>query len=205
MRNEELSVSATPARGQRVLVVDNLDSFTGSIVQYLRLLGADVVCLRADEVGDPTSFDRIVLSPGPGRPEDFPVNQQLARDAVVPLLGVCLGLQALVLAWGGVVGPAREIVHGRTSRVRHDGTGLFRGLPSPFRATRYHSLAATRLPPELIANAWTADGTIMGIRHRSRPFAAVQFHPESVASEHGLALFANFFRATEPSGPRRES
>lgn len=201
---EDLSVSAAPGSGQRVLVIDNLDSFTGSIVQYLQLLGASVTCVRADEVGRTAGYDLVVLSPGPGRPEDFPVNLALLADPPGPVFGVCLGMQALALACGGEVGPAPRVVHGRTSPVHHGGAGVFAGLPSPFRATRYHSLCAVRasLPASLEVTAWVEDGTVMGLRHRTLPLEGVQFHPESVVSEHGLQLFANALsRRGSPGAP----
>jgi anthranilate synthase/aminodeoxychorismate synthase-like glutamine amidotransferase len=179
----------------RVLVVDNDDSFTGSLVQQLLRIGADVDWRRWCEVRDEHVADAgfVLLSPGPGAPTERPINARLAREAPVPIFGVCLGLQAMAEAFGGRVVSARRIVHGRTSRVFHDGEACFAGLPSPFRATRYHSLAAERatLPDCLSVTAWTADGEIMGLRHRSLPVEGVQFHPESVRTRHGLELVRN--------------
>lgn len=181
-----------------MLVVDNLDSFTGSLVALLRELGAEVHEVRADAFrpADLAGVDRVLLSPGPGRPADFPVNLALARDPPVPVFGVCLGMQALGEAWGATVRHAPEVVHGRTSRVHHAGRGVFAGLPSPFRATRYHSLCVDRadLPDSLEITAWVADGTVMGLRHRSLPVEGVQFHPESVATRYGRELLANVLR-----------
>lgn len=180
----------------RVLVVDNDDSFTGSLVQQLLLLGARVDWRRWDDVVSADGADLVLLSPGPGRPSERPVNARLAVEAGVPLFGVCLGLQAIVEGFGGRVGPARSIVHGRTSLVHHAGGGCFAGLPSPLRATRYHSLAAERasLPDALEVTAWTADGEIMGLRHRTLPVEGVQFHPESVRTPLGLELMRNVLR-----------
>ncbi len=185
---------------RRVLVVDNRDSFVHTIVQYLRELGADcVVRDRSDTaLGDVDAFDGVLLSPGPGRPEDTGVCLDIARAARRPVLGVCLGHQVISTVYGGVVGPAVEIVHGYTSSIHHDGTGVFRGLPDPFTATRYHSLALdpATVPPALAVTATTSDGVIMGVRHRTAPLEGVQFHPESVLSAHGHRLFANWLAHT---------
>ena len=190
-----MSVSTHPGSGQRVLVIDNLDSFTGSLVQQLRILGATVEVVRSDvaTVHNADGMDLILLSPGPGRPEDHPVNLDLLAVPGVRIFGVCLGMQALALASGGDILRAARLVHGRTSAIRHHADGVFSGLPSPFRATRYHSLCAhpASLPDTLQVTATTADGTIMGLRHRFLPLEGVQFHPESVRSQHGLALMAN--------------
>jgi len=199
-------VSAFPAdlRG-RVLVVDNYDSFTFNLVQYLGELGADTAVVRNDTA---TATDlvnarpaAIVLSPGPGRPEDAGICVDLvlaaARDSV-PLLGVCLGHQAIGLAFGGRVVNAAVLMHGKCSDVVHTGEGLFEGVPNPLRATRYHSLVVERatLPPVLGLTAWTADGTVMGLRHRDHPIEGVQFHPESIGTPHGRALLANLLGAS---------
>jgi anthranilate synthase component 2 len=176
-------------------VVDNDDSFTGSLVQLAWRLGATVDWRRWNQVPDDalSGVDLVLLSPGPGRPEERPVNERLARAAPVPVFGVCLGMQAIAEAWGGRVVGARRVVHGRTSLVHHRGVGCFRELPSPLRATRYHSLAAERasLPECLEVTAWTPDGEIMGLRHRTLPVEGVQFHPESVRTRHGLELLGN--------------
>jgi anthranilate synthase component 2 len=199
-------VSALPGdlRG-RVLVVDNYDSFTFNLVQYLGELGADTAVVRNDTV---TAADvlstrpaAIVLSPGPGRPEEAGICVELvlaaARDSV-PLLGVCLGHQAIGLAFGGRVVNAAVLMHGKCSDVVHTGEGLFEGVPNPLRATRYHSLVVERatLPPVLELTAWTADGTVMGLRHRDHPIEGVQFHPESIGTPHGRALLANLLDAS---------
>jgi anthranilate synthase component 2 len=199
-------VSALPGdlRG-RVLVVDNYDSFTFNLVQYLGELGADTAVVRNDTV---TAADvlstrpaAIVLSPGPGRPEEAGICVELvlaaARDSV-PLLGVCLGHQAIGLAFGGRVVNAAVLMHGKCSDVAHTGEGLFEGVPNPLRATRYHSLVVERatLPPVLELTAWTADGTVMGLRHRDHPIEGVQFHPESIGTPHGRALLANLLGAS---------
>lgn len=175
----------------RVLVVDNLDSFTGSLVQQLQRLGAAVVVVRDRLPADASAYDLVLLSPGPGRPEDHPATMAALATLSVPIFGVCLGMQAIALHFGGRVVPAREIVHGRTSPIHHRATSFFAGLPSPFPATRYHSLATAELPDCLEPLAHTEDGEIMALRHRERPIAGVQFHPESVRTKYGLALVAN--------------
>ncbi|MCP9952133.1 anthranilate synthase component II [Actinomadura madurae] len=184
----------------RVLVVDNHDSFVYNIVQYLRELGADcVVKDRSDvAVADAARVAGVLLSPGPGHPADAGVCLDLVRDAErrgTPLLGVCLGHQVIAHVHGGAVGRAPEIVHGSTSEIHHDGAGVFRGLPDPFPATRYHSLAVRpgTVPPDVLdVTARTPDGVIMGLRHRTRPVEGVQFHPESVLSRHGHRLLRNW-------------
>ena len=181
-----------------ILMIDNYDSFTFNLVQMLAGAGARVEVVRNDvEPVDALLARRpagIVLSPGPGRPEDAGVCVELIRRrAPVPLLGVCLGHQALGVAFGAVVDRAPRLMHGKTSPVRHDGRGLFAGLPDPFPATRYHSLEVRRdLPPELEPVAWSDDGVIMGLVHRDLPYWGVQFHPESVLTHSGPHLMANF-------------
>ncbi|GAA3963033.1 aminodeoxychorismate/anthranilate synthase component II [Actinomadura viridis] len=183
----------------RVLVVDNHDSFVFNIVQYLRELGAD--CLVEDRsdvaVADAAGVDGVLLSPGPGHPAGAGVCLDLVRDAErrgLPLLGVCLGHQVLGHVYGATVGRAPRIVHGSTSPIHHDGRGVFAGLPDPFTATRYHSLAVVpeTVPEILEITARTPDGVVMGLRHRHRPLEGVQFHPESVLSEHGHRLLRNW-------------
>ena len=184
----------------RVLVIDNYDSFTYNLVQALRGLGAGVDVHRNDAIGvrdalaaDPT---HVVVSPGPGRPEDAGISVPLIAAAAgrVPVLGVCLGHQALAVALGGRVGPAVALMHGKSSRVYHDGRGLYEGLPNPFPAGRYHSLAVTEdgLPDELAISAYTSDGEIMGLRHRELCLEGVQFHPESILTPEGGRLLRNF-------------
>ncbi len=184
----------------RVLVVDNLDSFTGSLVQQLLTLGCVVHEVRDALPSDTHAYDLVLLSPGPGRPESHPATMAALASSSVPIFGVCLGMQAIALHFGAQVVPAREIVHGRTSPVRHAGAAFFGGLPSPLRATRYHSLATAALPPHLVPLAWTDDGEIMALAHRTLPIAGVQFHPESVRTRHGLALMANVLKFAERRG-----
>jgi para-aminobenzoate synthetase component 2 len=189
----------------RVLVVDNHDSFVYNIVQYLLELGAEcVVKDRSDvDVQDAEQADGVLLSPGPGHPADTGVCLDLVRDAErrgAPLLGVCLGHQVIAHVHGATVDRAPEIVHGRTSEIHHDGAGVFRGLPDPFSATRYHSLAVLpgTVPPDVLeVTARTRDGVVMGLRHRSRPVEGVQFHPESILSTAGHRLLRNWLTACD--------
>jgi anthranilate synthase/aminodeoxychorismate synthase-like glutamine amidotransferase len=184
----------------RLLLIDNYDSFTYNLVQAFLVLGAGVVVYRNDALGvddalalDPT---HLVISPGPGRPED--AGNSLAMIAAfaerVPILGVCLGHQSIVHHFGGEIVSAAALMHGKTSWVQHDAEGLFRGLPNPFEAGRYHSLAANaaRVPAELVVTARAKDGEIMAVRHRTLPIAGVQFHPESVLTPNGPKLLGNF-------------
>ena len=180
----------------RVLVVDNYDSFVFNLVQYLGQLGAGTTVLRNDEVrpGDERSYDGVLLSPGPGTPEEAGCCVELVRSTEVPLLGVCLGHQAIAVAYGATVGRAPELLHGKTSEVTHAGAGVLHGLPDPFTATRYHSLAVDpeTLPAELEVTARTESGVVMGLRHRDAPVEGVQFHPESVLTQAGHLLLANW-------------
>ena len=185
--------------GARVLVVDNYDSFVFNLVQYLAQLGADVVVRRNDELtaDDPVELavDGVLLSPGPGRPEDAGVCVELVQRCAeqLPILGVCLGHQAIAVAYGGTVVRAPELLHGKVSEVHHQGAGVLHGLPDPFIATRYHSLAVgPDLPAELDVTARTESGVVMGLRHRDLPVEGVQFHPESVLTEGGHVLLANW-------------
>jgi anthranilate synthase/aminodeoxychorismate synthase-like glutamine amidotransferase len=190
--------------GARVLVIDNYDSFVYNLVQYLGELGAEPLVHRHDALGidgvAAIGADAIVISPGPGRPEDAGISLEvIARFApVVPILGVCLGHQCIGQAFGGQVVAAPELMHGKTSWIRHDGVGVLAGLPDPFEATRYHSLEVERssLPDVLEVTAETADGTIMGLRHRRYAVEGVQFHPESILTTTGRQLLANFLART---------
>jgi len=181
----------------RLLLLDNVDSFTFMLADYLRVAGAEVVVERHDAIdvaGALAGHDGIVISPGPGAPQDAGISVVLAASCIerrVPLLGVCLGHQALGLACGGTVTRTMPM-HGKIASVRHDASGLFAALPSPFDATRYHSLAVVELPDALIANAWSEDQTVMAMRHRDAPAHGLQFHPESIATAHGVALLAAF-------------
>ena len=183
-----------------LLMIDNYDSFTFNLVHYFQELGADIAVHRNDALSVNEALalapSAIVLSPGPCDPDRAGICLDLIDQSPsdMPILGVCLGHQSIGQVFGGKITSAREIMHGKTSPVTHDGTGVFKGLPSPFEATRYHSLAIEpdSLPAELKANAWTADGEIMGVHHIERPVHGVQFHPESIASEHGHQLLRNF-------------
>ena len=181
-------------------MIDNYDSFTYNLVQYLGELGEEVKVIRNDEMSvdaiERLGAARIVISPGPCSPNEAGVSLEvIARFAGrVPLLGVCLGHQAIGQAFGGKVVHAQTLMHGKVSKIHHEGKGVFAGLPTPYDATRYHSLAIERAscPAELEITAWTDDGEIMGVRHRSLPVEGVQFHPESILTEHGHALLRNF-------------
>ena len=184
-----------------VIVIDNYDSFTYNLVQYLWELGAQVTVYRNDEKTVPQVLaeqpSHLLVSPGPGAPGEAGISIELIRAAAqarVPLLGVCLGHQAIGQAMGGVVERATRLMHGKTSRIVHDGQGLFAGLPTPFTATRYHSLVVNdALPAGLVATAWSEDRReLMGLRHQSLPIHGVQFHPESFLTEHGHAMLRNF-------------
>jgi para-aminobenzoate synthetase component II len=194
----------------RVLVVDNYDSFVYNLVQYLAQLGADPVVRRNDQVDldELDDVDGVLVSPGPGTPERAGASIEVIRrsaDREVPLLGVCLGHQAIGVAWGGVVERAPELLHGKTSLVHHDGDGLLAGLPDPFVATRYHSLSIRpdTLPAELEVTGRTESGVIMAVRHRALPVTGVQFHPESVLTEGGHRLLANWMASAghPPAAP----
>ena len=174
-----------------ILLVDNYDSFTYNLAHLFGALGAEVLVKRNDEPGlEEVEPDRLVISPGPGRPPPRVV--ELVRRTRVPTLGVCLGHQAIVEAFGGEIGFARRLVHGKASPVHHDGVGLFAGLPPAFDAGRYHSLAAARVPDELEISATCDEGEVMAVRHRELPVDGVQFHPESVLTPLGPALAHNF-------------
>jgi len=180
------------------LMIDNYDSFTYNLVHLFEELGAEVRVFRNDaitvEEAEALAPDQLVISPGPGRPSDAGVSVELIRrlGPRVPTLGVCLGHQAIVEAFGGEVGQARALLHGKSSPVEHDGKGVFRGLPAPLEAGRYHSLAALTVPDELEVTARTPDGEVMGVRHRELPIEGVQFHPESVLTPLGPELARNF-------------
>ena len=182
----------------RILVIDNYDSFVFNIVQYLAQLGAEVTVVRNDEIepADSLGFDGILLSPGPGTPQDAGICMDVVRVAAgkTPIFGVCLGHQAIAAVYGAVVDRAPELLHGKTSLVHHDGQGVLEGLPNPFIATRYHSLAVVpnTVPDELEVTGTTDSGVIMAIRHRDFAVEGVQFHPESVLTEGGHRLLANW-------------
>jgi para-aminobenzoate synthetase component 2 len=191
----------------KILVVDNYDSFVYNLVQYLGQLGAQVDVRRNDDVTlqDTEAYDGVLLSPGPGTPEEAGACVDIVRHSAErerPLLGVCLGHQALGVAFGAVVDRAPELLHGKTSQVVHAGAGVLRGLPSPFTATRYHSLAVLpeSLPAELDVTGRTESGVIMAMRHRDLPLEGVQFHPESVLTQGGHRLLANWLEGMGDDG-----
>jgi anthranilate synthase/aminodeoxychorismate synthase-like glutamine amidotransferase len=185
----------------RLLLIDNYDSFTYNLAHLFGELGAEVVVMRNDEIGIDEARglapSHLVISPGPGRPEQAGISEDAVRAfaGVVPLLGICLGHQAIVSVFGGTVGPARELVHGKATAVSHDGRGIFAGLPEDFAAGRYHSLAASSLPACLEVSATAADGEVMAVRHRELPLDGLQFHPESVLTPDGVLLARNFLAA----------
>jgi anthranilate synthase/aminodeoxychorismate synthase-like glutamine amidotransferase len=196
----------------RVLVIDNYDSFVYNLVQYLGELGAEPTVRRHDAVSldemRALEPDAVLVSPGPGRPEDAGLSNAAIRDfgeRGVPVLGVCLGLQCIAQVYGAEIVRAERVMHGKTSEVRHSGAGVFTGLPSPLTATRYHSLVVDRdsVPEVLDVTAETADGVVMGLRHRELPIEGVQFHPEAILTESGHQLLQNFLALTAAAPTRR--
>lgn len=182
-----------------IVMIDNYDSFTYNLVQYLGELGAEITVFRNDEVSVDEVMalkpDHIVISPGPGDPDDGGVSNDVIREIgpTTPLLGVCLGHQCIGYAFGGQVTRAPRLMHGKVSSVYHNGRGIFNGVPSPFQATRYHSLIVEEpVPDSLEVTAFTRDGEIMGMRHLEYPIVGVQFHPESILTEHGKRILRNF-------------
>ncbi|MCS6712070.1 aminodeoxychorismate/anthranilate synthase component II [Brachybacterium sp. EF45031] len=210
--------AAAGGTGARVLVIDNYDSFVFTIVGYLEQMGAVCTVVRNDAVPtapdgtvDLTGVDGVLVSPGPGNPDTAGRSLEVIAACAahrVPMFGVCLGHQALAQAYGATVTHAPQLMHGRTSEVHHDGQGVFAGVPSPFIATRYHSLAVVpqTVPEELLVTARTEDGVIMGLQHRTLPLHGVQFHPESVLTQHGHRLLAAFLEMCDgyPAADRAE-
>jgi len=204
MKNNAIAAESNPcqsADSPHILVVDNYDSFVFTIVGYLQQIGADCEVVRNDALSpaDGADFDGVLVSPGPGTPQDAGVSIAMVSACAErnqPMLGVCLGHQALGVVFGAVVNRAPELLHGKTSMVHHDGTGVLRGLPSPFIATRYHSLTIdpVTLSDDLTATAYSESGVIMAVRHRNLPLEGVQFHPESVLTQGGHRLFANWLQ-----------
>ena len=198
------TAAAVSGRIPQVLVIDNYDSFTYNIVQYLGELGAQVQVVRNDQCSleqlTGRAFDRLLISPGPCSPAQAGISvPAIAHFAgKLPILGVCLGHQSIGAAFGGRIVRAQQLMHGKTSAISTTGEGVFRGLPRQFTVNRYHSLAIERAscPPQLQVTAWTSDGEIMGVRHQSLPIEGVQFHPESILTEHGHALLKNFLETS---------
>ena len=192
------------------LLIDNYDSFTFNIVQALGELGADVKVIRNDKIGVEEAValqpESLVISPGPGTPDDAGVSVEVIKALAgqVPILGVCLGHQSIVQAFGGTIVRAERVFHGKTSRVYHDGGTIYAGLSNPFQATRYHSLtvAESDLPDELQISSYTSGGEIMGVRHRELPIEGLQFHPESILTPEGNTLLDNFLQLVGPIGAR---
>ena len=185
-----------------LLLIDNYDSFTYNLFQYLNELGEKVTVVRNDKTTimeiEEMKSERIIISPGPSIPQNAGISNEVIRyfGTKVPLLGVCLGHQCIGYSYGGIVGRAKQIMHGKSSQIHHDGKGVLAGLPNPFSAIRYHSLVVKRenLPHSLEVTAWTADGEIMGLRHRQYPVEGIQFHPESFMTEKGKDILKNFLR-----------
>jgi len=186
-----------------ILVIDNYDSFTFNLVQYLGELGETPLIYRNDQISieaiHELSPERILISPGPCTPDDAGISMQVIREfsGHKPIFGVCLGHQSMAQVFGGSVIRAARLMHGKTSPIEHDGQGIFKGLPSPFIATRYHSLIVDEpLPDCLLRTAWTAEGELMGLRHKEHPTFGVQFHPESILTEHGHQMLKNFLEVS---------
>jgi para-aminobenzoate synthetase component 2 len=201
---------STPVR--KILVVDNYDSFVFNLVQYLQQLGAECTVVRNDaiKVSEADKYDGVLISPGPGTPEAAGISVELVKycaDKKIPLLGVCLGHQAIAVAYGATVSRAPELLHGKTSSVTHKNKSVLSDIPSPFTATRYHSLAIEKetLPSELEITGQTDSGVIMAVQHKSLPICGVQFHPESVLTEHGYQMIGNWLQICGDKGARARS
>jgi para-aminobenzoate synthetase component 2 len=205
-------MSVNSVNGVKILVVDNYDSFVYNLVQYLQQLGAKTTVVRNDEIKPEfaNEFDGVLVSPGPGTPEAAGVSVELIKYCAkenIPLLGVCLGHQAIAVAFGAKVSQAPELLHGKTSVVKHDGKSLLTKIPNPFTATRYHSLAIERdsIPNELEVTGETDSGVVMSVQHKKLPICGVQFHPESVLTEHGYQMLANWLEICGDKGARARS
>jgi para-aminobenzoate synthetase component 2 len=196
----------------KILVIDNYDSFVFNLVQYLQQLGAECTVVRNDaiKVDEADKYDGVLISPGPGTPESAGVSVELVKycaDKQIPLLGVCLGHQAIAVAYGATVSRAPELLHGKTSVVAHQGKSVLQNIPSPFTATRYHSLAVERdtLPELLEVTGATESGVVMALQHKTLPICGVQFHPESVLTEHGYQMIGNWLEICGDKGARARS
>lgn len=202
----------TAMSAREILVIDNYDSFVFNLVQYLAQLGAQCTVVRNDEidVAQASRYDGVLISPGPGTPERAGISVAMVRycaEKNIPLFGVCLGHQAIAVAFGATVSQAPELLHGKTSQVYHRGVGVLADIPSPFNATRYHSLAVERatLPKEIEITGETESGVVMSLRHRTLPIEGVQFHPESVLTEHGHEMLANWLVECGDTGARERA
>jgi para-aminobenzoate synthetase component 2 len=196
----------------KILVIDNYDSFVFNLVQYLQQLGAECTVVRNDaiKVEEADKYDGVLISPGPGTPESAGISVELVKycaDKKIPLLGVCLGHQAIAVAYGATVSRAPELLHGKTSVVTHQGKSVLENIPSPFTATRYHSLAVERdtLPSDLEVTGATQSGVVMAVQHKTLPICGVQFHPESVLTEHGYQMIGNWLEICGDKGARARS
>ena len=206
-------MSTTAGTSERkILVIDNYDSFVFNLVQYLQQLGANCTVVRNDEfkISEADKYDGVLISPGPGTPEAAGVSVELVKycaEKKIPLLGVCLGHQVIAVAYGATVSRAPELLHGKTSVVSHSSNSVLENIPTPFTATRYHSLAIEKdtLPAELEITGQTESGVVMAIQHKSLPICGVQFHPESVLTEHGYQMIGNWLEICGDKGARKRS
>jgi para-aminobenzoate synthetase component 2 len=212
MASDYYTISTMNSRPTKILVIDNYDSFVFNLVQYLQQLGADCTVVRNDsiKVSEADNYDGVLISPGPGTPEAAGISVELVKycaEKKIPLFGVCLGHQAIAVAYGATVSRAPELLHGKTSIVKHNNKSVLADIPSPFTATRYHSLAVEKntLPDELEVTSATESGVVMALQHKTLPICGVQFHPESVLTEHGYQMIGNWLEICGDKGARARS